>query len=81
MRNPSKYAAKLLLMAVLAGLSLAVACSSAEEPKPAAAPASAPAAPTAAPAIVAQPAPTEAKTALEFTDGKRGGNMRIATGV
>jgi ABC-type transport system substrate-binding protein len=82
MRNPSRYAAKLLLMVVLAGVGLAVACSSAEEPKPAAAPAPASApAPTAAPAIVAQPAPTEARTALEFTDGKRGGNMRIATGV
>lgn len=86
MRNPSKYAAKLLLIVAMVGVGIAVACSSAEEAKPAPAPASAPApapaaAPPTAPAIVAQPAPTEAKSALEFTDGERGGNMRIATGV
>ena len=73
-----------------------LACSTADEeeepsaPAPAAttAPAPAPAAtsaPAPAPAptvvVVAQPKETEIKVAHEFTEGMRGGNMRIATGV
>ena len=58
------------------------ATAAAPAPAPAAAPA-APAAPAPAATVVvaAQPKATEAKVAHEFTEGTRGGNMRIATGV
>ncbi len=84
-----RFATLFPIAALAIAIAATLACSSAEEPEaapaaPVVAPtvaASAPAAPQPTVMVAAQPKPTEAKVDNEFTDGTRGGNMRIATGV
>ena len=59
----------------------AVAPSQAAPAAPAAPAPAAPAAPAPTVVVAAEPKATEVKVAHEFTEGKRGGDMRIATGV
>ena len=89
MKTPLCGTVKLFaLLALVAALFALMACSSADEEDqpapPAPAPASSqPAASAPAPTVIvaAQPKATEATADHAFTDGTRGGNMRIATGV
>ena len=79
-------APKLLLFVVLVPVVLIamLACGSAEEqasPTAAAAPAPAAVPPTAAAVPAAKPKATEAMMESPFSDGRRGGHMRMATGV
>ncbi len=85
-RALSRIVLGLTLVIALAAI---VACSSADDSDDESSPpASSSSAPTPAPpptqppaAPAAQPKPSAATVALDFSDGTRGGNMRIATGV